>query len=336
MERNHTADLLKGLAVIFMIQVHLLELFATPEIYVSWMGKISLFLGGPPAAPVFMVVMGYYFAGSKRSFNSGLIRGLKLILLGFLLNIGLNMHLFIRIANGSIVTSPWPYLFGVDILFLAGLSLIILSIVKHYFKFNIIPYFLILALIFTVQPFISPDSGVEPINYLRAYFAGNGIWWSYFPLIPWLAYPVVGLIFHMLMDRFATMYQKLRLPLLLISGIITFVFMGYASNITANLPEYYHHGVLFFMYICFFLVFYAIVVDIISRFPATWLSRWVAWLGVQVTAAYVIQWLLIGNIATALYQTQEYVQLVIWLIAVLLLTTTGVFIWMRIKQKFQL
>jgi surface polysaccharide O-acyltransferase-like enzyme len=83
MNRNRTADLLKGLAVIFMIQVHLLELFATQDIYVSWIGKISLFLGGPPAAPVFMVVMGYYFASSKRTLKSGTVRGLKLILLGF-------------------------------------------------------------------------------------------------------------------------------------------------------------------------------------------------------------------------------------------------------------
>ena len=47
-KRNQTADLLKGLAVIFMIQVHIMELFAKQEIYDGIAGKISLFFGGPP------------------------------------------------------------------------------------------------------------------------------------------------------------------------------------------------------------------------------------------------------------------------------------------------
>ena len=58
--RSFTADLLKGMAVLAMIQVHLMELFARQEVYDSLTGKISLFLGGIPAAPVFMAVMGYF------------------------------------------------------------------------------------------------------------------------------------------------------------------------------------------------------------------------------------------------------------------------------------
>jgi hypothetical protein len=53
--------------VALMIQVHLMELFAQPAVLASWVGKVSLFLGGPPAAPVFMLIMGYYAAASTRS-----------------------------------------------------------------------------------------------------------------------------------------------------------------------------------------------------------------------------------------------------------------------------
>ena len=332
MERNPTADLLKGLAVIFMIQVHLLELYATPDIYASLIGKVSLFMGGPPAAPVFMVVMGFYFAMSKKSWISGIKRGVKLILLGFILNIGLNTHLFIKIANGSIIVSPWPYLFGVDILFLAGLSIIILSVLKHYFKFNMLPYLFLLASIFAGQLFLYPISSVEPIHYLLAYVFGDGIWWSYFPLIPWLAYPALGFILYILKDRFAELYQKFRLPLLLISGVVSFIFIGYGADIAASLPGYYHHGVLFFLYTCVFLIFYSIIVDIISNTKKTWFSRWVAWLGENVTAAYVIQWLLIGNITTAIYRTQGYVQLISWFTIILILVSVGIFCWLGIKK----
>ncbi|MCB2208435.1 MAG: hypothetical protein KQH67_09055 [Bacteroidetes bacterium] len=334
MERNRTADLLKGLAVIFMIQVHLVELFAAPDIYGSWIGKISLFIGGPPAAPVFMVVMGYYFASSKRSIKSGIIRGLKLILLGFILNAGLNLHLFIMIAKGSIVTSPWPYLFGVDILFLAGLSLIILTIVKHYFNLKLWPYVIIMTLVFFIQFFDTAADQTKFSAYFKAYFMGNGIWWSYFPLIPWLAYPVLGFIFNILMHRFADIYQKVRLHLLIISGIITFVFIGYGLDIASVLPEYYHHGILFFLYTCCFLIFLSIIIEILSNTNETWFSKWAEWLGIHVTAIYVIQWLLIGNLATVFYKTRGYLELVVWFIVVLLITSVFGFLWVRIRMNF--
>ena len=332
MNRNRTADLLKGLAVIFMIQVHLVELFATADIYVSWIGKISLFLGGPPAAPVFMVVMGYYFAMSKRTMKGGVIRGLKLILLGFLLNVGLNLHLFIKIVNGSIVTSPWPYLFGVDILFLAGLSLIILSIVKHYFKLKLWPYVILLAFVFIVQIFDSSARQTGVLAYFKAYFMGDSIWWSYFPLIPWLAYPTAGFIFYIIKNQVDVSYKNYRSYLMLFSGIITIIFISYGINISAELSEYYHHGILFFLYTSCFLIFYAIGVEMITHMEGTWLSKWIEWLGIHVTAVYVIQWLLIGNIATAIYKTQGYGQLAFWFVVVLIITSAGVLIWNRIKR----
>jgi len=60
-----TADIAKGIAVVLMIQVHLTELFAIPEWYEGVAGKLSLFLGGPPAAPVFMFLMGFFCLSGK-------------------------------------------------------------------------------------------------------------------------------------------------------------------------------------------------------------------------------------------------------------------------------
>jgi uncharacterized membrane protein len=66
-DRDGTADLLKGFAVLFMIQVHIMEQFATPDTCNSIIGKISMFLGGPFCAPVFMAVMGYFLAFSSKN-----------------------------------------------------------------------------------------------------------------------------------------------------------------------------------------------------------------------------------------------------------------------------
>ncbi|MBU2466561.1 MAG: DUF1624 domain-containing protein, partial [Bacteroidetes bacterium] len=75
-------DLLKGIAVVLMIQVHLTELFARPAFFDSVAGKVSLFLGGPAAAPVFMAVMGYFLAWKAVSSKNLFLRGIKLIGLG--------------------------------------------------------------------------------------------------------------------------------------------------------------------------------------------------------------------------------------------------------------
>ena len=81
-------DLARGLAVFFMIAVHTLEVFANQEVKNSVLGQIISFLGGPPAAPVFMTLMGFSFIySSKSELKPKLLRGFKIFLSGYVLNI---------------------------------------------------------------------------------------------------------------------------------------------------------------------------------------------------------------------------------------------------------
>ena len=291
-------------------------------------------MAASPAAPIFMVVMGYYFALSKRILFSSIFRGLKLIILGFALNLGLNLNLFFKITDGTYQTSPWPYVFGVDILFLAGLSLILLSVMKHFFKLNLLPYLILIALVFIIQLFDFNPTSNESLQYVQAYFVGKGIWWSYFPIIPWLAYPTAGFALYIILPKISIPLDTLQRYLLIITGILTFLFIGYGIEISANLPEYYNHCWLFFLFTCCFLIFYAIIANIISNEKETKLAQWVEWLGINVTAAYLIQWLFIGNIATETYKTQSILQLIFWFFAALAVTSIGTFLWNKIKLKF--
>jgi uncharacterized membrane protein len=114
-QRKLFPDVLKGIAVLMMIQVHVMGLFASHEVFSGVFGRWSLFFGGEPAAPVFMTIMGYFIGNRQANLKKSLLRGLQLVGLGLLLNVGLNAHLFIRIFKGQILLSPWTYLFGVDI-----------------------------------------------------------------------------------------------------------------------------------------------------------------------------------------------------------------------------
>lgn len=330
--RNRSADLLKGTAVILMIQVHIMELFARQDIFDGIFGKISLFLGGPPAAPVFMAVMGYFIAKSNKTFLQSFIRGLKIILLGFALNVGLNLHLFIKIAKGIIQLDPLPYLFGVDILFLAGSSIIALATLKLIKSYHVIVYSIAIVLIFVLQFILKNDISNFSENHLLAYFFGEGIWWSYFPFIPWFAYPLIGFIYYKLEGSLNSFTQKYLIYIFMTYSIVVILFGQYGIMISSNLEAYYHHDSIFFIYASFFLIAWSALAYIITGKYSNHFLGYIEWLGKNVTAAYVIQWLLIGNIATALYKTQSLMMLILWFICILGVTSGGVWLWTKTNR----
>jgi uncharacterized membrane protein len=263
-QRLGTPDLLKGTAVILMIQVHLFELFARPQVQESLIGKIALFLGGPPAAPVFMAAMGYFLAHTRKSTTQLVSRGVKLMLGGLLLNLGLNLHLLIRIYNGTIQLNPLEYIFGVDILLLAGMSIIIIALLRLVFRQQFRGYFILALLAAFSTPYLPGFPGENSaLKYIFAYLGGS-YRWSYFPLFPWLAYPLLGYSFYLL--------------------------IGDSSSF-----------------------------------------RYVKWFGRHVTAAYVFQWLIIGNTATAIFGTQSLAEVILWFTGIMVSTSLLVYLWTEVK-----
>lgn len=320
--RNQTLDFLKGAAVIFMIQVHLTELFALQDIYYSTVGKISLFLGGPPAAPVFMAVMGYIFALSNKRFSENLLRGVKLILLGLILNIGLNFHLLLRIYSGEYLLDPLTYILGADILPLAGMSIVILSLFKKFFKVNLLKTILFLLLIILISENLNQLGDTEkPISYFQTFFYGN-LHWSYFPLFPWLVYPVIGFCFYNL--SISPYYQyifKFIDYIIIISAIIIATTFNFGLGISSDLANYYHHNYLFvFWVILFLIVFVHLSYKLETLFSKNILLLLIKWIGKKVTDFYIIQWLIIGNLATWLYKSQSHWQLILWFIVITIIS----------------
>lgn len=325
------ADLLKGIAVLLMIQVHLTELFATESFYSCIPGKVSLFLGGVPAAPLFMVVMGFFVGFMNVKTSVLLLRGLKLIVWGFLLNIGLNLHLFYSIFKGTFQIDPLPYLFGVDILFLAGLSILIIAFVKKLSNGYAYP-FIILALLIPLLGEILPiyKGNSNTLTYLMAYIHSSS-WWSYFPVLPWLGYPLLGtaagILYKKYPDQIKIVYSKPYL--FIIATIFTILFVGYGFRISVELPLYYHHGISFFIWAIAFLVAIVSGTYFLIRLlnQDNILVRYLSWTGKNVTAFYVFQWLLIGNLATSLFKTQSEISLPFWFAGITVLSSILVWLW---------
>ena len=60
--------------------------------------------------------------------------------------------------------------------------------------------------------------------------------------------------------------------------------------------------------------------------------KYLRWAGKNVTVFYVVQWLLIGNIATAIYRSQEWFTLPLWFIGVVGVSSLLVFVYRKIAR----
>ena len=335
--RNPVPDLMKGVAVVAMIQVHIMELFAHPEIYSSTIGGVSLFLGGPFAAPVFMAVMGYFIAGSANGGREKVRRGILLLALGFLLNIGLNFHLLLKIYNGTFDLNPLEYIFGVDILFVAGLSLILIAVLEKIFTRRFIPAIVLAILVPLLSPYL-PDLP-NSWKYFQAFIYGDYSW-SYFPVFPWFAFPLLGYGLKKFQTEYRDAWQRFeqrKTIILVIIAILLLIFFRPAYKIIIDLPSYYHHHILLFAWLTAFLVLFTWIAEIIEALAGgSRTLKYLKWLGKNVTVVYVVQWLVIGNIATAIYRTQTWLVLVIWFAAILAVTSLASYFYSRMRMKDRL
>ena len=325
-------DLLKGLAVVLMVQVHITELFVLPVVYDSLAAKISLFLGGVPAAPLFMAVMGYFVAKGKKSSGQLLRRGGQLLIYGLLLNIGLNLHLLIKIFSGTFTLNPLAYIFGVDILFLAGLSLITMALLLKVKKHRGIVLAGLAVLITVLTPVITKAVDVSGLSPYLAAFIGSHEPWSYFPLFPWLAYPLTGAAFYDL-SQFSWVQKHQRY--FFIAALLVFVFLfGKGFSVSTTLAAYYHHHLIFYLWaVAFLLVLFFVMRWLAPYFQLAIAGRYLRFLGKNVTAVYVVQWLIIGNIATAIYRSMPLLGGVASFVGVLALTSLLVYLLKKYKQQ---
>ena len=334
-KRFEIADLLKGIAVLLMIQVHIIELFANVSIFDSKTGRFLLFLGGPFVAPVFLFVFGYFIACSNQTNAQQLWRGFKILFLGMVLNVALNFNLFVKHSVSPIEVDIFPYLFGVDVLQCAGLSLIIITLIKKvFYKNKLIAITLILFSAFLGGFLLHYKTDLIFLKYLSAFFYGSSSW-SYFPVFPWISYPLMGMIFFKSKIDFKILANPVAKISICLLFIVFLIFtLNYAIALSSNLNSYYHHGLTFFLWTMIFLGFYGFMINEVAILFGKYLVfRYIKWLGQNVTAIYVIQWILIGNISTAVYKSIDNpIILLLAFIGILLLSSIISFLYVQIKE----
>ncbi len=197
-------DLLRGWALIIMIEVHIFNAFLDPPLKESGWFLILNFINGL-VAPAFLFVSGFAFAISAgRRLNElrkfGKYFWNKLARIGLIFLAGYSLHVPFFSLSKIIDHSAYSHLitwFNVDILQCIAAGLLLLLTLRLLIKKEIVFYRVVLFLAIFIS-LISPVIWkINFENFLPLIFAdyltpNQG---SYFPLFPWLFFLLAGAVF---------------------------------------------------------------------------------------------------------------------------------------------
>jgi len=207
-ERVRAFDLARGLAIVFMIGVHVLWHWGAPDTWTTPIGRVISFLGGPTAAPVFMFLMGASLAFSSRSsFGSLAVRGLWLVWLGYLLNLLRGViPAYLGLSTGVVTadqiapfTLPWLAT-TVDVHHMAGLSLIAIAALRVASRPGWL-WLLIGAAIVLTGPIVRGLEFGTPLLDGPLTPVLGGAPNVYYAVVPWIAFPLCGAVFGRFVGR---------------------------------------------------------------------------------------------------------------------------------------
>ncbi|MDH3268002.1 MAG: DUF1624 domain-containing protein [Ignavibacteria bacterium] len=197
-------DLLRGWAIIIMIEVHVFNAFLIPELkHAGWFGILT-FVNGL-VAPAFLFVSGFAFqvsSGSKLQdmrklkfpFWKKVSRIFSIILIGYALH--LPYYSLSKVINRS-TPSQLQSFFAVDVLQCIGVGLLILFAIRLLIHSDKIYHHTLIVLtlfVLIISPFFWK---IEFANYFHPIIANyfNRLNGSLFPIFPWINFILVGAIF---------------------------------------------------------------------------------------------------------------------------------------------
>jgi len=202
--RYISADLLRGLVIIIMIEVHVFNAFLLPELRQTGWFNVLNFINGL-VAPSFLFVSGFAFqvsSGSKldemrklgKAFWKKIARIFQIILIGYALH--LPFFSLSQIVNEA-TPQQLESLLAVDILQCIALGLLFLFITRLLIKSDkVYNYFLIVSLVIVtlISPFLWK---IEFTNFFPLVIANyfNRMHGSLFPIFPWISFLLAGAVF---------------------------------------------------------------------------------------------------------------------------------------------
>ena len=284
-----------------MPAVHVLMINSSQSTQISLLGKIFGFLAEGPGAQLFMLLMGMSFTFSrKKNLRNILFKAFILLCAAYTLNF-LKFDILMLIGkmpqsflddyqienNGGGMLKL--FLLG-DILHLAGLSLLIIGIVYLLPKYYLWSAMLALIIIFISPVNLSATSENAVIKHLSdLLFAHSNL--VYFPVFPWLCYPLTGLCLGYYFFRIQHFFRGCRNTgiVLMVNGKLFCLF-----HLTSSCDNFYRTGAGGTLYHLGFVLFWLYLIHLaINYLPLSRFFSLLQWLSRNITAIYIVQWICI-------------------------------------------
>ncbi|WP_430612795.1 heparan-alpha-glucosaminide N-acetyltransferase domain-containing protein [Flavobacterium sp. JP2137] len=298
-------DMMKTLAIFFMILAHVVIMYGTPAAIYSDFSLGLAFVAEGIGAPAFIFAMGLsvVLASKKTAYQIGM-RGLLLFVGGYVLNFlkfyptakwfkTLPVSLFADMGLTDNATGLWSFLGIADILQFAAIAYVICAFLHRYVDKLIGVGMLVTLLFFVGAPYLYRE-GVSPDNYFLQLLYGKSQR-VYFALLPWLGFAISGMAVGDFIKKQANLPEHWPLYLaiagmgmiLLGLGLILNDFEFYFGS------DYYHRGTgALIMYMGQLLLSLSLY-HRVSKYTPGALRDFFAYCSKNVTAIYVIQWVLI-------------------------------------------
>jgi hypothetical protein len=186
-------------------------LYSRPDVWNTLPGRLLAFISEWHGAQIFMLLMGISFALKKdQSIESAFLKAFGLIGYAYALNI-LKFdlpHMFGWLPQSFLselqIDKGWHgyvqmFLLG-DILQFAGIALMVLGIISRFRETEKIALWMSIGICFLSPLFWDATNNNAIINYTLQIIGGEPPR-VFFPLLPWLVYPLLGLVFGRQLQR---------------------------------------------------------------------------------------------------------------------------------------
>jgi len=292
MKRIPTIDLARGFTIFIMPSVHVALLYSNMQVKESMFVHILSLLAEWPGAQVFMLLMGISFQFSSRiNRRSVLQRTFYLLLAAYLLNVGKFVLPFLSgfMPDGLLqeleVSSQnieWLFLLG-DILHFAAMAYLTCYFL---YRYQYLTLFISILVIF-VSPFVwDIHTGNPVIDYILALVGGQPPR-VFFPLFPWLVYPLTGLFIGYYLKTFPA--DKIFFN----AGMIGFIlwFFGLINSTPGSFYRTTPADTI--CHVGFVLTWLCMWHWITKKIKMNFFFRLLIFLSKNITVIYIVQWILV-------------------------------------------
>lgn len=344
--RQLELDVARGLAIAFMVLVHVFELFIGEPFPRTASSYIISFLGSPPAAPVFMLLLGVGIVYSKRTsagflFKRGVIILILAYALAFFRDVIPAYISYLISGDFEILKDGVIEFFGVDILQFAGLTFLFFALViKLKLKMSHIA-----ALVFAFSAVGAILGKMSTGNFWLDVLVGF-LWGSWdrtwFPFCSWIFFPAAGYIFGTFLihcNNKTLMYK--RILLVSAAALIPLIILSYNYKIEFGAfgdfyhQQYYHQDLFGNIIITIFCLFWISLLYFITlpfkNYSFNTLRRW----SKNVNQIYITHWIILGFLCYVFIDEP----LSLWVIllmsaAVLIISDLIAYLYLKIKSNY--